>query len=118
MKLFRNKKTGGSRSHAFVQFDSADVASVASQAMSGYFMGDRQLVCHVVEKGKLHEGMFLPPKGSKVKVEGVPPVEALIVEEVEVKEKEMTERRARQIKRAHGQKLKKLKGLGIDFDGN
>ena len=62
LKLFRSKKTGGSKGHAFIQFDSNEVAEVVASALDGYFLGERQLVCHVVPVNKIHDGMFLPPK--------------------------------------------------------
>jgi RNA recognition motif-containing protein len=61
-KLFKSEKTNRSKGYAFIQFDEAQVAATAAEAMDGYFLGDRKLVCHVVPPEKLHSGMFLPPK--------------------------------------------------------
>lgn len=65
LKLARNKKTMGSRGHAFVKFESAATATTVSEAMNGYFIGERQLVSHVVPKSKVHEGLLRTgPRGS------------------------------------------------------
>jgi len=58
LKLVRNKKTLASRGHAFVKFESVETANTVSESMNGYFIGERQLVSHVVPAGKVHEGML------------------------------------------------------------
>ena len=65
LKLFRSKKTKGSKGYAFIKFDSVTTAGTVSKAMNGYFMGDRQLVSEVVPKWKCHKGMFLQPRTRK-----------------------------------------------------
>lgn len=59
IKLFRSQKTGASKGYAFIKFNDEATAVTVSEAMNGYFLGDRQLVSHVVPKNKIHKGMFL-----------------------------------------------------------
>ena len=61
VKLFRNKKSLASRGYAYINFDNATTASTVADAINGYFLGERQLVSHVVSKNKLHSGMFKVP---------------------------------------------------------
>jgi nucleolar protein 15 len=58
LKLARNKKTLASRGHAFVKFESVATATTVSEAINGYFIGERQLVSHVVPRSKVHEGLL------------------------------------------------------------
>jgi nucleolar protein 15 len=62
VKLFRSMKTNRSKGYAFIQFEDHEVASIVAEAMDGYMMFERQLVCHVVPKEKCHSGMFKKPK--------------------------------------------------------
>jgi len=48
LRLARNKKTGASKHYAFVEFAHAEVASIVAQAMNGYLMFTKILVCQVV----------------------------------------------------------------------
>jgi nucleolar protein 15 len=59
MKLFRSKASNASKGYAFLQFENEEIASVVAGAMNGYFLMERQLVCHVIPKEQLHDGMFL-----------------------------------------------------------
>jgi nucleolar protein 15 len=59
MKLFRSKASNASKGYAFLQFENEETASIVAGAMNGYFLMERQLVCHVIPKEQLHDGMFL-----------------------------------------------------------
>lgn len=61
LKLSRSRKTGTPRGFAFVEFDDADVAAVVADTMSGYLMGEKRVVCHMVPEDKIRVDMF---KGS------------------------------------------------------
>ncbi|RYH01304.1 hypothetical protein EON65_48495 [archaeon] len=62
IKLFKSLKTGRSKGYAFVEFESPEVAAIASESMNGYFLMERKLVSHVVPADKIHKGMFAKPK--------------------------------------------------------
>lgn len=112
LKLFRSKKSGNSRGHAFIQFENNDVAEVVASSLDGYFLSERQLVCHVVPVNKIHEGMFLPPKGQKSVEENDGEVEAAKEEKVEAVDSEkLMSRRTRKQR----EKQSKLEDLGIDY---
>jgi nucleolar protein 15 len=106
IKLFRSKKTGQSKGYAFVQFESMDVAVVASEAMDGYMFGDKKLVAHVVKKEKCHEGMFLPYK------EKVVPAKKVRDDESEEK---AVERNYSKVLRSDKKKMDRIRSAGIDF---
>jgi nucleolar protein 15 len=108
VKLYRSKKTGNSKGYAFVQFGSMEVAQVVAEAIDGYFLSDHQLVAHVVEKSKCHEGMFLPPKEKKI-VNTNP--KQISNDTIETEGKKIYEK----VLRSDAKKLKKLRESGIDF---
>lgn len=62
IKLFRSQKTNRSKGYAFVEFIDSDAAKVVAESMHGYFIQDKQLVCHIIPLEKQHDGMFKPPK--------------------------------------------------------
>jgi len=58
LKVSRSKKTGRSKGYAFLKFVDSEVAKVASDAMNGYFLLEKRLVCHIVPPNKIHPKMF------------------------------------------------------------
>jgi nucleolar protein 15 len=120
VKIFKSMKTGGSKGYGFVQFETPDVATVVAEAMDGYFLSDRQLVCHVIPVNKLHEGMFLPPKQKSKPVvkdsEGADEKEATDDEDEEEEETAPSQEKIERLTRTQAKKQKRLKDLGIDYD--
>jgi nucleolar protein 15 len=116
VKLFRSPKTGKSKGYAFVEFKSADVAVVASQALDGYLLHDRQLVSHVVAPEKLHEGMFLPnKKPTKENLADSDNGEYATEEEGQEETEHVSEKQQKKRARSLRLKQQKFKELGIDF---
>lgn len=109
LKLFRSKKTKGSKGYAFIKFESVDTAKTVSEAMNGYFMGDRQLSSEVVPKWKVHKGMFLQPRKHKRGEEDSSIVE--VDGDVDRDAKS-----ALKASTALQRKQAKLKEMGIDFE--
>ena len=107
VKLHRSKKTNGSKGYAFIEFGEASIAIVAAQAMNGYFLAERQLVCNVVLPAKLHKGLFARQKAKAAVPEAIEDNEGS--EEISV---EQTKKIANDLR----SKQKKLKALGIDYD--
>lgn len=58
VKLARSKRTGGSRHFAFVEFRRLHVAKVVVEAMNGYLIYRRRLVCAIVPPEKCHAHMW------------------------------------------------------------
>ena len=111
VKVFRSKKSGRSKGYGFIQFEASDVAAVVAEAMDGYLLSDRQLVCHVVPVKKLHSGMFLPPKQ---KTSESPSDQN--DSEGEDEEEAPSQKKIARLTRMQNKKRSKLKELGIDFD--
>jgi nucleolar protein 15 len=108
LKLFRSKKTKGSKGHAFIKFDSVTTAKTVSESMNGYFMGDRQLVSEVVPKFKCHKGMFLQPRKHKEGTDGA-------VKKMKKGPVDVTKLSTKANKTLE-KKAAKLAELGIDYD--
>lgn len=105
VKLFRSSKTGGSKGYAFVEFQSAEVAGVVAETMDGYFLNERQLVCHVLSNDKVHDGLFLPPKKLK-RTDG----------EETTDDAEVSAKKLDRYRKSLRIKQKRLSDMGIDFD--
>lgn len=118
VKIFKSMKTGGSKGYGFVQFETHDVAVVVAEAMDGYLLSDRQLVCHVIPVNKLHEGMFLPPKQVKKASDSTDATEKKEGEEEEEESEEdaPSQKKIARLTRTQSKKQKKLKDLGIDYE--
>lgn len=120
VKLFRSQKTNGSKGYAFIKFSDPEVAVVSSEAMNGYFLNDRKLVCHVVAPEKLHNGMFANPKqnptDSANKGQGGDLEEEEEEEEENEVDAEKAAKRAEKRRKEQQKKMKRLAELGIDYE--
>lgn len=58
LKVSRSKKTAKSKHYAFVEFQSAQVAAIAAEAMNGYMMFTQKLDCHVLPPSQVHPDLF------------------------------------------------------------
>ena len=121
LKLFRSMKTGKSKGYAFIEFSTPEIAQTVSEAMHGYFLHERQLVCHVVPPEKLHEGMFIYHKiKTRRTTDTVKPGDDHD-DENEDQDDDMpdfvrNEKQMMRMKASHTKKIKELKAKGIDFD--
>lgn len=114
LKLFRSKKTGNSKGYAFVQFLSSEVAEIVAQALDGYLIMDRKLVCNVVPASKMHEGMLIPSKVPSKKVSDISEVKAT-EDEIEAPVVNLQQQADRFLK-SQKKKMQRLQELGIDFE--
>jgi nucleolar protein 15 len=113
VKLVRSKKTGGSRGHAFIQFETPEIAEVVATTIDGYFLHEKQLVCNIVPQNKIHEGLFAVPRKSKKSTE-----ETKEADEAEVNQEpvEFSEKKLTRLTRLQSRKQNRLKELGIEFN--
>ena len=124
LKLVRSLRTGGSRGHGFIQFESPEVAEVVSSTIDGYYLLERQLVCHIVPVEKLHVGLFKKSKKMIDKLkEGKKDEEKNDTNEeneelnIELSDLDlpMSSERVLKFTRSQSRKQQRLKELGIDF---
>eukprot|EP01040_Poterioochromonas_malhamensis_P019295 gene19295-22760_t len=123
IKVFRNVKTNNIRGYAFIEFQSPEVAEVAAEAIDGYFLNDRKLVCHVIPREKIHRGMFARPEVTLLN-------DLLLAYDVDLDDDEeddseipaeqftpeSAERKLKQYQEQQQKKQDKLKKLGYDFE--
>lgn len=111
--MSRSKKTGRSRGYAFVEFVDHDVAKVVAETMSGYFLLEKRLVCHILPQDQVHELMFAKAKRIATKADIHKKAR------LEVNKQRSTDAlkgiTAKLVKREE-MKRKKLAALGIDYD--
>ena len=110
LKHFRSKKTNGSKGYAFLEFVDADTASTVAEAIDGYYLQDKRLVCHAVPLEKVHEGMFLTSKKRSLEKEDNKSEEGALRPKVSDK------LRAERFVAAHNKKRQRLESLGMAFD--
>ncbi len=112
-RVSRSKKTGRSRGYAFVEFVDHEVAKVVAETMSGYFLLEKRLVCHILPQDQVHELMFA--KAKRIATKAVIHKKARL----EVNKQRSTDAlkgiTAKLVKREE-MKRKKLAALGIDYD--
>lgn len=113
-RVSRSTKTGRSRGYAFVDFADEEVAKVVSETMSGYFLLEKRLICHVLPKDKVHEHMFTKPKRIPTKSDKQKKARSEVNQKVRSVDA-MAGITKKLIKREE-MKRKKLKDLGIDYD--
>ena len=90
------------------------MAQIVSETMSGYFLLEKRLVCHVLPKDKVHELMFTKPKRVPTKAEKQKKARS----EVNNKQRSVDAMKgitAKLVKREE-MKRKKLAELGIEYD--
>jgi nucleolar protein 15 len=56
LRVSRSMKTGNPKGYAFAQFVQPSVAKIVAETLSGYFLGNRRLVCHMLPNP--HEHLF------------------------------------------------------------
>jgi len=113
-RVSRSTKTGRSRGYAFVDFADEEVARVVSETMSGYFLLEKRLICHVLPKDKVHEHMFTKPKRIPTKSDKQKKARSEVNQKVRSVDA-MAGITKKLIKREE-MKRKKLIDLGIDYD--
>lgn len=113
LRLSRSKKSGNSRGYAFVQFVDPEVAAIVADTMSGYFLMEKRLVCHIMPRDKCHPELFAGHDRKFVKIDW----QGLNREQVNKPRtaEGMKKITARLVKR-EAEKRKKLEALGIDYD--
>lgn len=112
-RVSRSTKTGRPRGYAFVEFADPEVAQIVAETLSGYFLLEKRLVCHVLPNDKVHKMMFTKP--SRV------PNKALLQKKVR---SEVNKKRTAEFMKGMTQKLikreelkrKKIAGLGIEYE--
>mmetsp|Transcript_8387 Transcript_8387/g.12865 ORF Transcript_8387/g.12865 Transcript_8387/m.12865 type:complete len:201 (-) Transcript_8387:9-611(-) len=66
VRLSRSKKTSNPRGYAFCEFADPQVAKIVAETMSGYFLMEKRLVCHVLPQSKVHARMFHGKQWKKI----------------------------------------------------
>ena len=113
VRVSRSKATAKSKGYAFLQFESAEVAKIAAEAMHDYLMFGQKLVCKIVPLEEVHPHTF---KGANQRFKKIPWRQ--IESERHNKERTKSEEAKRQ-KRLASKDLKrrgKIAAAGIDYE--
>ena len=102
VRVSRSKKTGGSRGYAFVQLVDPAVAAIVADTLSGYLLGGKRLVCHIVPPEKIHKKMLYntrPNRKEKKQERSLEKIHAI----------------SKRLLHRQEQKKQKLAAMGIDY---
>lgn len=113
LKVSRSVKTGNSKGYAFLQFDTADVATIVAETMNNYILLGNRLVCHLVPKEKCHDRMF---EGFDRTFNQVKWHVRHRYEKEKGRTAEDQDKREKRLVSADGKKRKQLAALGIEYD--
>jgi len=113
LRLSRNRKTGASKHHAWVEFESATVADVVAKTMDNYLLFNHILKVRVVPDEQVPEALF---KGANRRFKKVPwnKIEGRKLKQPATEE--VWERRVAKEQRRREEKAEKLKQLGYEFE--
>jgi len=114
LRLSRNTK-GKSRHYAFVEFQKPEVAEAVAQAMDGYLMFGRKLVCRAIPREQVGEKMFT---GAGKRLYVAP--NKHIQRETHNKARTRKQEKARLHRLLHRERnrSKRLSSLGLNLDTN
>ena len=111
MKVSRSKKTGRSKGYGFLKFTDPEVAKIAAEAMNGYFLLEKRIICQIVPLEKIHSNLF-PNKAFRM-------INFSSINKDQVNRKRSAEEWSKLTKQQavrENKKRQKLKALGIDYD--
>jgi nucleolar protein 15 len=111
VRLSRSKKTSNPRGYAFCEFADPQVAKIVAETMSGYFLMEKRLVCHVLPQSKVHARMFHGKQWKKIDWRGKHREQVNKPKSAETMKKITARLIGREKK-----KREKLKEMGIDYD--
>lgn len=112
-RVSRSTKTGRSRGYAFVDFADPEVTEIVADTMSGYFLLEKRLVCHVLPTDKVHDLMFARPKKVPTKAEKQKKARA---EVNQMRTADAMKAITSRLVKRETMKRKKLAAMGIDYE--
>lgn len=111
LRLARNKRTGRSKHHAWLEFAHAEVAAIAAETMNNYLLFGHLLKVSVVPAEQVHAELF---KGSEKRFKKVP-WNAIERGRVARTDREGWGKRVGREERRRTKKEDKLRALGYEF---
>jgi nucleolar protein 15 len=113
VRVSRSKRTGRCKGYAFLQFQHAEVAAIAAEAMNGYMMFGQTLRCHTISPQDVHSETF---KHANRKMHKKPWLK--LAAERHNKERTPQEEQAREdrLLQKDAKRRKRIQDLGIDYD--
>lgn len=112
LRLSRSPRTGASRGFAFVEFEHAEVAAKAAEAMDGYMMHGRRLKASLM-RGKLHPKTFAGSRRRFDRVDWAAKARSVTVKQS--KQPAGVAKTNRAIKKNHSKRTQRLRELGLTY---
>lgn len=115
LRISRNKRTGASRHHGFVQFAEPSTAEIVAKATDGYLIMGNILRCRVMAPEAVHDDIW---KGAGRRFKAVPWATMAGRRLERAATESVWERRIKKEERRRGARAEKLKELlGYEFEG-
>lgn len=112
LRLARNRRTGASKHYAFLEYESAEVASIVQRTMDNYLMFKHILKVRLVPREKVHEELW---KGADRRFRRVP-WNRIEKTRLAKTDREGWGRRVEREEKRRVEKAEKLRGLGYQFE--
>ncbi|KAI9277731.1 hypothetical protein BC943DRAFT_364135 [Umbelopsis sp. AD052] len=113
LRMSRNRKTGKSKHFAFVEFNSADVATIVAETMNNYLLYGHLLKCEVVPEEKLHPKLW---NGANRKFKAIPWAKVAREQQNKPKTHDQREKLVKKLLTKDQKKREKLAEMGIEYD--
>lgn len=113
LRVSRNKKTGKAKHYAFVEFQSAEVATIAAEAMDNYMMFKQKLRVNVVKTADVHPLLF---KGANKKFHAIPRQKLSREQHNRERTAEEDVLRVKKAIAKDKKRQQRIKAAGIDYD--
>ncbi|CAL5226161.1 g8985 [Coccomyxa viridis] len=113
VRVSRNKKTGKAKHYAFLEFQYADVAATAAEAMHDYMLFTQKLVVRVVPSKEVHKDLW---KGSNRKFSKIPWHKIEVQRHNAERTPEQQQQRLERALRRDKQRQKRILDAGIEYD--
>lgn len=113
LRLSRSKKTGLSKHHAWIQFESAAVAEIVAKSMDNYLMFGHLLKVKIVPEDQIPENLF---KGANRRFKKVPwnKIEGRKLNKPLTRE--VWQRRIAKEEKRRLEKVAKMKDIGYEYE--
>ncbi len=108
-RLSRSKRSARSKGYAFLEFEDSATACIVADAMDGYFIYDKQLVCNVIPPRKVHPSMF---KGSDKRFKVI---DWHMKHREEFNQPRNESQHVKNLLKSEAKKRRKLAAMGIDY---
>ncbi|KAG2158001.1 uncharacterized protein EDB93DRAFT_1122584 [Suillus bovinus] len=113
LRISRNRKTGRSKHHGFVEFDSASIAQIVAETMDNYLLMGHILKCKMIPKEKVHPELWV---GANKKWKAIPRDQIVRKEHNKPRTQESIRKAEKRLIQRENERKRKLAEVGITYN--